>query len=398
MAGNKAGRLGASRSHRFGERSNLLRLHAIEIRQGSDRRLYSFAVDAKLLTEFATVSRVRRDARDKLYGYQRAQVLGHIAEIRRYIESDDPLLPNSIVVAFSEEVAFEPTVHGGSHEIRPGVLCVPITEGVADEDKPAWIVDGQQRLAAISDAAVEGFPVSVVGFTARDDRDQRDQFILVNSTKPLPKSLVYELLPKTGALLPDRLRARQVPAQILERLNYDEGSVLQHMIRTATNPEGVIKDNSILRMLENSLSDGILYWFRDPTTNEPRLETMLAILDAFWTSVRDVFPDAWGLPPRRSRLMHGAGIVSMGLLMDAIAESYRREGPTALTSELFADEIRPLAGSCSWTSGFWEFRGERKSWNEIQNVRRDIQFLSDYLLSLYKAQHWQGAYGDSRPA
>ena len=36
------------------------------------------------------------------------------------------------------------------------------------------------------------------------------------------------------------------------------------MIRTPTMPEGKIKDNSILKMLENSLSDGALYGFRDP--------------------------------------------------------------------------------------------------------------------------------------
>ena len=49
---------------------------------------------------------------------------------------------------------------------------------------------------------------------------------------------------------------------------------------------------------------------------------MLALLKDFWVAVRNTFPSAWGQPPRRSRLMHGVGIASMGFLMDAIADRY----------------------------------------------------------------------------
>lgn len=58
---------------------------------------------------------------------------------------------------------------------------------------------------------------------------------------------------------------RQLPATLLERLNFEERSPLRHMIQTPTNPTGVIKDNSMLRMLENSISDGVLYRFREAT-------------------------------------------------------------------------------------------------------------------------------------
>lgn len=365
----------------------VLELPALEIPQGPGRCLYSFAVDGKDIPRFATVSRVRRQAEESnaLLGYQRAEVISHIREIREYLESPDPLLPNSIVVAFDGRVGF--VANKGQHKgaIRYGVLRVPVDPNTPAESRPAWIVDGQQRVAAIQEADVETFPVSVVGFQAKDDRDQRDQFILVNTTKPLPTGLVYELLPTTAALLPERLRRRQFPASLLERLNYDADSPLEGMVKTQTNAEGVIKDNSVLRMLENSLTDGILYWYRDPVDDEPEVDVMLSILFEFWTAVRDVFPHAWGLSPRKSRLMHGAGVVSMGLVMDAIAESYRRDGPGALTADLFREELDPLRDECRWTSGFWEFRnGERRRWNEIQNVTGDIQALSDHLLRRYR--------------
>ena len=96
------------------------------------------------------------------------------------------------------------------------------------------------------------------------------------------------------------------------------------MIQTPTNPEGKIKDNSVLKMLENSLSDGALYSFRNPQTGEGDEDAMLCVLKDFWSAVRHVFPEAWDKPPRQSRLMHGVGIVSLGFLMDAIFDRYIR--------------------------------------------------------------------------
>ena len=60
---------------------------------------------------------------------------------------------------------------------------IPLRDG-KDCDKPGWIVDGQQRSAAIRNAQVSAFPMCVVGFVAETDAEQREQFILVNSTKP----------------------------------------------------------------------------------------------------------------------------------------------------------------------------------------------------------------------
>ena len=169
----------------------------------------------------------------------------------------------------------------------------------------------------------------MIGFIAGDSTEQTEQFILVNSTKPLPKGLIYELLPTTGGRLPTPLERRRFPAQLLARLNIDEDSPLQGMIHTPTVPDGIIKDNSVLRMLEHSLSDGVLYRFKTRGSNDGDEESMLEILNAFWSTVAEVFPDAWGISPKRSRLMHGAGIVSLGFVMDAIADRYRKKNPGA---------------------------------------------------------------------
>ena len=82
-------------------------LPAIEIKQGKKKKIYTFAIDGKQLTDIATISRIHRDEKGLIDGYQRPEVLNHVAEIRRYLESENPLLPNALVVAFDERVQFE---------------------------------------------------------------------------------------------------------------------------------------------------------------------------------------------------------------------------------------------------------------------------------------------------
>ena len=187
--------------------------------------------------------------------------------------------------------------------------------------------------------------------------------------------------------LPALLQRRRFPAQLLARFNADERSPLCGKIRTPTTPGGVVQDNSILKMLENSLSDGVLYRFRDPGTNDSDSEAMLKVLNAFWSAAEKVFPKAWGLPPTRSRLMHGAGIVSMGFLMDAIAERHRDVALPVVAR--FQEDLEPLREVCRWTDGYWDFGpGVKRKWNEVQNTPKDIQMLANYLMVQYKALVW----------
>jgi DGQHR domain-containing protein len=304
------------------------------------------------------------------------------------------MIPNAVVVAFDPVVRFEPADEDRASEpeaeyVRVGTLVIPLPDD-RRACRPAWVVDGQQRLAAIRDAAVERFPICVVGFVAAGDREQREQFILVNNTKPLPKGLVYELLPATEAQLPTMLQRRRFPTMLLDRLNLDADSPLRGMIRTPTVPEGLIKDNSLIKMLENSLSDGVLYRFRGRLDGADDTERMLGVVKDFWSAVAEVFAGAWKLPPRRPRLLHGAGVMGLGFVMDAIADRHRAAGVP--TRAQFRAELEPLREVCRWTDGYWEFGpGVQRKWNEVQNTPKDIQLLANYLLVQYRTLVWSRA-------
>lgn len=363
-----------------------IRRPALRLQQSRGRVLYTFSVDGKQLGRIASVSRIRRPEDGALLGYQRTEVQSHIAEIRRYLESESPMIPNPIVIAFDRRVTFEPANDGQfDQECVVGSLTIPLVNLDSGDDPVGFVVDGQQRLAAIREAGISSFPVWVTAFVAETEAEQREQFILVNSTKPLPKAILYELLPATSAPLPSILERRRIPAKLLHQLNVDRQSPFCGKIRTATNSKGVVQDNSVLKMIENSLSDGMLYRFR--RTDGVDDISMTTVLKAYWSAVAELFPEAWQMPPTRSRLVHGAGIVSMGYLMDTIAD--RNYGREDLTQRRFYVDLEPLSRLCRWTQGYWDFGpGAQRKWNEIQNTSKDIKLLTNYLILQYKSLVW----------
>ncbi|GAA0426030.1 hypothetical protein Acor_54650 [Acrocarpospora corrugata] len=364
-----------------------LRLPALEIQQGPNRRVYTFAIDGKHVADIATVSRIRRDEATELHGYQRPESQAHVAAIRRYLDTDpSPLLPNAIVVAFDERVRFyaDESTDERPAFVRSGTIIIPVVIDGEEADKPGFIVDGQQRSAAIRDSKLDEFPICVTAFITDTHADQRSQFILVNSTKALPKGLIHELLPGAAGALPAPLMARQLPATLVERLNFSTTSPLRRMIQTPTNPNGLIKDNSILRMLENSLSNGALYPYRGDGRG-PNFGCMISILDNFWGAVAEVFPDAWNKSPRRSRLMHGVGIMGMGALMDEISHA-RGSAYEIVSAAEFAVDLKVIADDCHWTEGSWPFADGPRAWNGVENTSRDIARLQDYLISCYEVR------------
>ncbi|TMQ95294.1 DGQHR domain-containing protein [Actinomadura soli] len=361
----------------------MLRLPALEVRQGS-RFIYCFALDGKRLHDFTAVSRIRRDSQEQLHGYQRPEVANHIRAIKRYLESGDAILPNAIVLAFDSRVSFEPAPLPQSDQASranystPGELIIPVDETLADEDKPAWLVDGQQRSAAIREADIGEFPVAAVGFIADDETEQRAQFILVNNTKPLPKGLIHELLPDTKGHLPPSYARRQLPAEVMTRLNGMFRGPFYRAIATPTSARGYIKDNSILKMIEHSLYEGALYQYRDPSDGSGDVDQMLLHLNTYWGIVQEMFPEAWVLPPRQSRLTHGVGIQAMGFVMDRLTEHLPAHN---VGTHVVVEALERIKHAAAWTSGSWNFGdGEERKWNSLQNTPSDVRYLTNGLI------------------
>lgn len=77
-------------------------------------------------------------------------------------------------MAFDSRVTFRPLKETPSDQTSVhGHLLIPIVNG-DPRGLPGWIVDGQQRAAAIRDANVNRFPVFVTAFITDSVSEQRE--------------------------------------------------------------------------------------------------------------------------------------------------------------------------------------------------------------------------------
>ncbi|MDL2198115.1 DGQHR domain-containing protein DpdB [Halopseudomonas aestusnigri] len=360
-------------------------VRALRTIQGKGVEVYAFFIKGEDIVRVADISRIGRDDDDALQGFQRPEIRQHVKGILEYLDQGDVLFPNAIILAMSPDIRFSasrgsrPT--GDARVSESGTLTLPVYE---EGKRVAWIVDGQQRSLALSKARNREFAVPVIGFVSDSLSVQREQFILVNKAKPLPTRLINELLPDTEAfVLPRELAARKVPAELVNLLNKDPSSPFYKIIKRPSDKSSkgaVVTDSAVLTSIKRSLSNplGALSPFK-AIGREGRgdIEGMYRVLLTYWSAVKAVFPEAWGKDPGRSRLMHSAGLLAMGLLMDAV---YARLSPHADIRSVQA-EVERIAPICRWTEGVWEELG--LAWNEIQSTPQHVKRLEAALVQAY---------------
>lgn len=358
-----------------------LSARALRSRQGPTGELYLMFVAGRDILRIADISRLHRHDQ-ALKGFQRGEIKKHIGEIVAYLDSGPSFFPNAIILAISGDARFKesrgPTPAGAPGNVTAGVLSIPLREAGS---RVAWIVDGQQRAAALAKTINGDMTVPVVAFVSHDLAVHRQQFILVNKARPLPSSLIDELLPEVPLELPRSLSARKLPSIICNALNAAPNSPFQGLIKRESDSPGskaYISDTSVMKMISESLKSpvGLLAQFKR-SDGDVDAAGMVEALCSFWNHVQQTFPAEWALPPAKSRLTHAAGILALGALMDQI--SVRAEVQRDPQREI-ADSLTRLAPHCRWTSGTWE--GIQTNWQEVQNTPQDIKKLTNWLTRL----------------
>jgi len=350
------------------------RYTAVRAAQAPGKYVFSFAANPKDVLAFATVDGVKRKEDGSLGGFQRHQIAPHIKEIRTYLSRDDALLPNSVVVAFIQGARVK--------ERNDGLIDVEID---ADKDAPpGFVVDGQQRLTALSGMNKPGFEVFVSALICEDYNELRQQFVLINNTRPLPKALIYELLPNIDGL-PERFSKRSFASRMVERLNYTrtDEPVFYGRIHQHTNARGKLSDMAIQRLVMDSADQGAIREFIAESSQDS-LDSMRTVeerafklIHTFFSAVKEVFGPAWNdMTPKTSRLVHGAGLVAMGYVMETL---YAHAGK--VDREEFVKGLKLIEPKCAWVAGRWTFsRDDQRPWNGIQNTSTDIDLLANYLV------------------
>src|ERR1700722_15682929 len=147
----------------------VLTVRALCTQQGDGIDVYAFFVPGGDLLRIAEISRVHRNEDGVLHGFQRKEILTHVRSITEFLNQGPVLFPNAIILALAPSATFvkargtKPS--GDSRASEAGTLRIPMP---ASGSKAAWIVDGQQRSIALSDAKDPCFPVPVIAFVSED--------------------------------------------------------------------------------------------------------------------------------------------------------------------------------------------------------------------------------------
>jgi DNA sulfur modification protein DndB len=340
---------------------------ALRIRQGK-HVLYVMSVDAKKISDITIVPRLEQVDGD-IRGYQREEVTAHIRQIREYLDGKDPLLPNSLIVAFDGKSPRFKAVEGQEDF------------GFLSLSKPGRLVDGQQRAAAFRDSAIEegSFPVPIVAFVAEDEAEQADHFIRVNNVKPLSKSLINTLLPCVDTPISTEMERRQFASVILKRLANDQDSPLAGLIRTPLNKEGWVNDGTIIDMIHESMRNDLFVAARE--TGD--IEAIVKTLKQFWGAASVVFKDAWIRPGKESRLFMRSGILSLSMAMTVMVD----DADGKVSRAFFERGLRYIAPHCRWTptNEVWNLGGDGKfNWDAIENTMKSATKLGDAMGRWYR--------------
>src|SRR4051812_29711716 len=174
----------------------VIRRRALRVSQDPKHPLYLLTLTAEELFRIADISRLSRNDAGSLVGYQRGEVKRHIRNIVEYLDSGDVLFPNSLILSLPSTTRFrrQRASRGNDQHAEAGTIEIMLPR--KGRPKTAWIVDGQQRAVALSRSRHTGLAVPVNAFVTDDVDIQREQFLRINSTKPLPRGLITELLPE----------------------------------------------------------------------------------------------------------------------------------------------------------------------------------------------------------
>ena len=150
---------------------------------------------------------------EEFLGIQRELSVSRVREIKQYVQTVDATFPTAILLSVSSEHA--------SYDEDAKILSI------VRHSKVAKIIDGQHRIAGLSDLKGTRFQVNVAIFIDMDIQDQAMVFATINlkQTK-VNKSLAYDLYEFTTSKSPQR-----TCHDIARFLNSRQGSPFQDKVK-----------------------------------------------------------------------------------------------------------------------------------------------------------------------
>lgn len=292
-----------------------------QVLKQKDFTLYSFVLNSEIIKRISYALPRTSDDPEEI---QRIKIASRCREIGDYIQKDDSVLPNSIVVNLSDKVTIESTA-------RPDRVTVIFP---SEEGRYAYLLDGQHRVGGFEHSEGVEFDLPITALHNVSDQIAGKVFADINSKQEKVSDihlldLYYQIkaLPQEDSAVMD----------IVELLNNDDDSPLKGRVKTMLGQKDTWIKNTFLKMMLQPYigKGGILH---------QRTSAQQAIVfKSFFTALKQLFPEAWG--SKKHVLTKAMGLeIMMSVFKDVVMLCHAHEGGQ-LTVESFKRQLRPVVGA-----------------------------------------------------
>lgn len=250
-----------------------IKIPAFKIIQNNIEMLI-FCCSVRIIYERFDVS---RRIEDKILGYQRSFSKSRIKEIKNYINQEQGVIPNSILVNLDKDKY--------SYSEDNQLLTLNQTESLG------LIIDGQHRVKGSYEANPD-FALMVVATLNLSITQQARLFVTINKTqKGVPASLYLDLLPLLEGDIDnfdqEGISAERRATEIATRLNEDEDSPLYQLIRRTGDAGFGISLNEFVNQMKE---------YVDPQKGKLAnlgFEQQYKVFEIYFRSLKAVFLEQW---------------------------------------------------------------------------------------------------------
>lgn len=257
-------------------------ISAIMIEQ-NERPILIFTIPAN---DLLSISYFNPHELDREKGIQRPYKQERSREIAEYINSDESVLANNIIINLELEkngLSLEEI-----YDKQTGMLNLEILRSPLDrQNKVAFVIDGQHRLRAFNFTNKKDFPLVISALIDLSLAEVAELFVKINYyQKPVNKSLVLDLLGISGKIFPQYFKLHK----IVDKLDTDIASPFYGNIKMLGLGKGYISQASIITSIERYKLEKILESAKITASEE----VLYNVIWNFFKAVEKTFPLYWG--------------------------------------------------------------------------------------------------------
>ncbi|MGH7889380.1 MAG: DGQHR domain-containing protein [Thermodesulfobacteriota bacterium] len=348
-----------------------MQIPVIKINQ-NQKDLFVTAISARDLMKLTKVDLwLPEKEGTKDQGYQRAAEKYHIAKIATYLQAENALLPNAILLNSRKALGFvenEKDSMAGTINLKPSDVL--------------WNVDGQHRVAGLKQAIEDGhtaledffIPVVIANGLLRDE--EMLQFFTVNKTQKGVRTDLTERLMVQKAKTDegrDDLRGSGKywivrAVKIADYLNHQPGPWQGRIQVPNTATKTPAKQASVTKSLQPLLKGGFL----EDQSDSLACQLMLV----YWKAIQDVFPEAF-VEPTEYAIQKTAGLFPLHAVANRIFRICQSEKNSFKQSKM-ADLLRKTAEENDMDSDFWRLNNTEGA--TLYGSMKGFRILADRIL------------------